>query len=133
MYLNKLNYNEKCSFIELANLISEVDGEVSIGERLVIDQYLTELGLNKDYEFSSNNFDIVIKSFDESSPTAKKIVLFEILILVYSDNEFCKMEQEALDLISKSFNIGKEDYDTLVDLTNRLTSSMKKVSSTIFG
>ncbi|QNK77712.1 hypothetical protein H7F37_01070 [Winogradskyella sp. PAMC22761] len=132
MYLNNLNNDEKNSFIELAKFISEVDGVTSFEEILVINQYLREMGFNEDFKFQFKSLDEIIKSFEYSSLKNKKIVLFEMLVLVYSDNKFCRREEEVINLLVESFNINKEDYKELVDLTNGISLNLKKVSKVIF-
>jgi hypothetical protein len=132
MYLNNLNNDEKNSFLELAKFISEVDGVTSFEEILVINQYLREMGFNEDFKFQFKSLDEIIKSFEYSSLKNKKIVLFEMLVLVYSDNKFCIREEEVINLLVESFNINKEDYKELVDLTNGISLNLKKVSKVIF-
>ncbi|WP_179315386.1 hypothetical protein [Winogradskyella undariae] len=132
MYLNNLNNDEKNSFLELAKFISEVDGVTSFEEILVINQYLREMGFNEDFKFQFKSLNEIIKSFEYSSLKNKKIVLFEMLVLVYSDNKFCIREEEVINLLVESFNINKEDYKELVDLTNGISLNLKKVSKVIF-
>lgn len=132
MYLNNLNYDEKCSFIELAQIVSEVDGKISFEETTVINQYLREIGFSENFEFLPKDLDEIIKSFENSSLTNKKIVLFELLVLVYSDNEFCKREEDVVNLLIQAFDINEEDYKSLFDATREISLSLEKVTKIIF-
>lgn len=132
MYLDNLNYEEKHSFIELAKIVSEIDGEVSFEETNVINQYIKEIRFSENFEFSYRDFDGILKSFENSSLTNKKIILFEILILVKADNKFCEKEKEIINLLVKSFNINREDCKDLMDITSAISLSLRKASEIIF-
>ena len=132
MYLDNLNYEEKHSFIELAKIVSEIDGEVSFEETNVINQYIKEIRFSENFDFSYRDFDGILKSFENSSLTNKKIILFEILILVKADNKFCEKEKEIINLLVKSFNINREDCKDLMDITSAISLSLRKASEIIF-
>lgn len=132
MYLDKLNYDEKCSFIELAKIISKIDGETSFNEVIVINQYLKEIGFDENNEPHSRTLDEIIISFKDSSLNVKKIIIFELLILVYSDSKFCEKEEQLVDLLIDSFKINKKEYKQLVDSTNTIVLSLKEVNNIIF-
>ncbi|WP_417398430.1 hypothetical protein [Gimesia chilikensis] len=132
MYLNRLKYEEKCSFLELAKCISEVDGNTSSEEILVIQQYIKEVGFHQNWEILSKSLDEILESFNKSSFLVKKIILFEILILVHSDNEFCEREEKVIRRLTDSFSIPQEDYDQLVDITNNLVLNLKQVNGILF-
>jgi uncharacterized tellurite resistance protein B-like protein len=112
MFLAKLPQEEKEAFLELADLMAKVDGNLSIFENPVIAKYQKEMDL-ENYAVKGVAIDEILKVFkDERS---KNIVLTEILRLVYSDGIVHEKEKESIRLIKEHFGFDPNKYDNFKD------------------
>src|SRR3954471_537888 len=112
MFLAKLQQEEKEAFLELADLMAKVDGNLSIFENPVIAKYQKEMDL-ENYTIKGVAIDEILKVFkDERS---KNIVLAEILRLVYSDGIVHEKEKESIRLIKEHFGFDSNKYDNFKD------------------
>lgn len=104
MFLNRLALQEKEAFLKLAHHIAHVDDDFSNKERDIIDKYCMEMQID-DVEWSENSFDLssVLDVFQEESH--KKIVLLEIMALVFSDGHLHQAEEKTLDDIVQHFGL----------------------------
>jgi len=103
MFLNRLDSEEKVAFLKLAHYLARVDGNFSDEEIETINTYCMEMQM-EDIEYNENSFVLdetlnIIKN-DEN----KKIVLLEIMALVYSDG-LDEKEEKILNIIAKKYNI----------------------------
>lgn len=104
MFLNRLTLEEKEAFLHLAHYIAHVDDDFSQKERDIIDKYCMEMQID-DVEWSEEKFQrgAVLDVFQEESH--KKIVLLEIMALVFSDGYLHQEEEQTLDEIVKHFGL----------------------------
>lgn len=104
MFLNRLNDQEKNSFIQLAHHLAHSDGSVAQQEEDVIAKYCMEMQID-DIEYSEGafNLDEVLKIFKADSH--KKIVLLEIMALVFADGILDDAEQEVINQIIDAFKL----------------------------
>ena len=104
MFLNMLSQEEKEAFLKLAYLVAKSDEEVSNQEEELINIYCTEMNIeNKDIDLETLSLEEILDDF--KSPISQKIVLIEILALIYSDEILHQNEQEIIDRIAEKFNI----------------------------
>ena len=104
MFLNKLNEKEKVAFLELAYYVANSDENFSTEEKNIIDVYCAEMQIN-DIDFDKSNFDLDSTLLEIESLQSQKIVLLEIMALVYSDNILHQSEEEILEKIVNKFNL----------------------------
>jgi tellurite resistance protein len=104
MFLNRLTLKEKEAFLNLAHYIAHVDDEFCDKERDIIDKYCMEMQVD-DVEWSPESFSlsVVLDAFKEESH--KKIVLLEIMALVFSDGHLHQSEEETLNVIIRHFGL----------------------------
>jgi len=112
MYLSLLNEKQKESFMDLAYLLSSVDGDFSDEEQMVMDSYLGELGISYDYEANAKTLDAAIghllsNGCDESD---KKVILFELVSLAMSDENFDQNEKAFIERLCVSFGFESGFY-----------------------
>jgi hypothetical protein len=75
-------------------------------EKLVISTYCSEMQIS-DIDFNENSFNLEITLSKFQASESQKIVLLEIMALVYEDNILHKEEQKVLDAMLKTFNINQ--------------------------
>ncbi|RUM43805.1 MAG: TerB family tellurite resistance protein [Hydrogenimonas sp.] len=107
MFLLKLNKNEKKAFLQLAHYVARVDGNFGDEEKVVMQTYAYEMGI-EDEGFKENEFNLdrTLESFETDE--AKKIVLIEIMALIYADNKVDEKEEEIIENICKKFTITRK-------------------------
>jgi len=106
MFLNNLDKNEKIAFLNLAHYLARSDGDFSEKQKEIINTYCYEMNID-DIEFDENNFniDLVLKSIKNKK--SQKIVLLEVMALVYSDNILHPEEEKVINLMLDIFGIEK--------------------------
>ena len=104
MFLNRLNEKEKIAFLKLAHYIAHSDNDFSNKEKETMAIYCAEMQIN-DIDFDKANFDLDSTLLEIESSQSQKIVLLEIMALVYSDNILHQSEQEVLEKIVNKFNL----------------------------
>lgn len=109
MFLNRLKKEEKIAFLELAHYIARSDNDFSKLEENIINQYCMEMQIDN-VNFDENIFDIDKTLSKISDKKSQKIVLLEIITLIYSDNYLHIGEQKVLDTIVEKFDFDKTLY-----------------------
>ncbi len=105
MFLNKLEDNEKVAFLTLAHHIARSDGDFSENEQNVIAIYCMEMQI-QDINYDKNNFSLNTILSEIKSDENQKILLLEIMALIYSDG-LHQEEQKILDMIIEQYNISE--------------------------
>jgi uncharacterized tellurite resistance protein B-like protein len=104
MFLNKLDTEERVAFLELAHHIARSDGEFSEEEKLIIGKYCMEMQID-DVEFDEENFDIYNTLSKIKKADSRKVVLLEIMALIYSDDFLHEEERIVLEKILEEFDL----------------------------
>ena len=106
MFLNRLKKKEKKAFLELAHHIARSDNDFSESQKDIIGKYCMEMQLDDiKYNDKKFNLDKTLSKIDSSK--SQKIVLLEIMALVYSDSLLHVKEKKVLDAMIKKFNMKK--------------------------
>jgi len=106
IFLNLLNSQEKSAFLELAHHVSRSDKSFSESEKLVISTYCSEMQIS-DIDFDENSFDLETTLSKFQASESQKIILLEIMALIYADNILRDAEQKVLDTMLKKFGINQ--------------------------
>ena len=104
MFLNRLTLNEKTNFLILAHHVAHADSDFSEEEELIVAKYCMEMQMD-DVEYTPNHFNLenCLSSF--GSEASKKIVLLEIMAMVFADSKLAKQEDLILNKIVKYFGL----------------------------
>jgi len=106
MFLNRLKKKEKIAFLELAHNVARSDGDFSHKQKEIILTYCFEMQIdNINYSDDKFNLQKVLSKFKTNK--SKKIVLLEIMALIYSDNIVHKEEQKIIDRMLEYFGLSK--------------------------
>lgn len=104
MFLNRLRPLEKEAFIQLAHHIAHVDEDFCHKEQIIIDKYCMEMQIDDvTYSAAAFDFEQVMSTFTEESH--KKIVLLEIMALVFSDGVLHEKEESVLEDVVNYFGL----------------------------
>lgn len=104
MFLNRLDFNSKEVFLFLTKYIIQADSSyVEIQEEL-INKYLQEMNItNIEFEKDESLLQEYIKRV--TNKEYQKIILIELLGIVYNDNVMTSIEKEIIDTIVDIWNI----------------------------
>lgn len=97
MFLNRLQNDEKIAFLEIAHHIARCDGKLCNKEEEIISAYCTEMTIN-DITYDDTKFDLNIALSKITSTISQKIIILEIMALIYSDDI---LHHEEIKLINK--------------------------------
>jgi tellurite resistance protein len=111
MFLAELQPDEKKAFLELASLITKIDGKQSIYEKSLLEKYRKEMEL-QNYSIKDLDIEDILQVFKDER--VKHIVLAEILRMVFSDGVFNEQERESIRLIKRHFGLNAE-YESFKD------------------
>jgi len=104
MFLNRLKKKEKVAFLELAHHVARSDGGFSEDEELIIEKYCMEMQI-ENIEYDDAKFDIYNTLSAFTSDSSKKIVLLELMALIYSDDFLHEGERIVLEKILEEFDL----------------------------
>ena len=119
MFLNRLTTDEKKSFLELAHHIARSDDNFSDKQKEIIATYCLEMQIEDiDYNEENYNLDTTLSKFINS--INQKIVLLEVMALVYSDNVLHEEEKKILDVMISKFSLNPILADIYAEWTKSI-------------
>jgi len=104
MFLNKLTNEEKIGFLELSHHIARSDNDFSESQKSIIDKYCMEMQID-DIKYNEENFDIYNSLGKIKNQKSRKIVILEIMVLIYSDNFLHEEERKVLEKMLEEFDL----------------------------
>lgn len=104
MFLNRLKKKEKNAFLELAHHVARSDSDFSDDEKNIIDKYCMEMQI-ENIKFDDKKFDIYDTLSKFKSQSSKKIVVLELMALIYSDDFLSESERVVLEKILEEFDL----------------------------
>jgi galactose-1-phosphate uridylyltransferase len=124
MFLNRLTIEEKVAFLELAHHVARSDNDFSDDQKEIIATYCLEMQIEDiDYKEEDYNLDTTLSKFQNS--TNQKIVLLEVMALVYSDNILHEEEKKILDAMIAKFDLNP----ILIDIYAEWTKSILAITA----
>jgi uncharacterized tellurite resistance protein B-like protein len=130
MFLNKLNEKEKAAFLKLAYYVATSDNDFSIEEKEIINVYCAEMQIN-DIDFDKSNFNLDLTLLEIESSESQKIVLLEIMALVYADNILHQSEEDVLEKMVNKFNLNSKLTSVYAEWTKAILALTKQGVSLI--
>lgn len=104
MFLNRLDSNSKEIFLFLAKYIIQADSSFVEIEEVLINKYLQEMNIT-DIEFEKDEYLLQEYIKRVTNKEDQKIILIELLGIVYNDNVMTSIEKEIIDTIVDIWNI----------------------------
>ncbi|MBU8917188.1 hypothetical protein BGM25_14225 [Bacillus sp. FJAT-29953] len=117
MFLAELQPEEKRAFLELAAMIANIDGNLSIFESSVLSKFQKEMGL-KDYQIEGLAIEDILITF--KTERSKNIVIAELLQLIYSDGVFQEKESETIQIIKEHFGFDANEFGSFKDWIEKI-------------
>ena len=116
MFLNQLSLSERTAFINLSILAARANETISEREYLILEDYCKETGVVFVDTATIPSIGEIYGVFSKSETRIKKIVLFEILNLLYADGTFDVLEEEFLNNFAAAVGLTEEDVNKMIDL-----------------
>lgn len=108
MFLNRLSGEEKVAFLELAHHVARSDGDFADEEKRMIATYCMEMG-REDTGYNQDTFKLEDTLSKISNKQSRKIIVMEIMALVYSDDSLDEEEEKILATITSSFELNNAE------------------------
>ena len=124
MFLNRLTTDEKIAFLNLAHHIARSDNDFSDKQKEIIATYCLEMQIN-DIQYNENDYNLDTTLSKFTNNTNQKIILLEVMALVYSNNMLHQEEKKILDSIIKKFNLNP----VLTDVYGEWTKSILSITA----
>lgn len=102
----KLKNGEKFAFLKLAYYMANIDGEFDKEEQNIIEEYCAEMGI-ENVPYDSDEFDFKQTLQQIKSKKSQKIIILELMILIYSDDKFHRFEDDTIKKIATFFKINE--------------------------
>lgn len=131
MFLDRMNENEKRSFLALANAFIRCDDELLTEETKLVQCLEKEAGLSKSDLPAST--DIATLSGAFANRPAKICALLELIGLGHADSDYSVDESQFIGQLAAKWDIGETEVELLENWVLRLLSLMSEVQTMIDG
>ncbi len=125
MFLNMLEKKDKEVFLQLAHYIARSDSDFSSKQKDIISTYCQEMQID-DIDFDSITFDLETVLQEVSNKKAQKVILLELMALVYSDNILHEQEQKVIDKMLEAFNLDNNIAKLYAEWTKAILAISKQ-------
>ena len=127
MFLNELDFVEKEAFISLALHAAETNGTVADEEYQMIEDYCKEMDIAFFDARNIKALDEIVKTYAESSERCRKIVVLEIIGLMFADGGYDDKEKAFVENLANWLGVSPSDKklieDTIVKLLPKICLS----------
>jgi len=104
MFLNKLNSEAKEAFLLLAHHVARSDKSFLPIQKELISGYLREMNVN-DVDYNEESFSLSECLEKVKDKYFQKVILIELLAIVYTDNIMHSLEKEIIDEIVDTWGV----------------------------
>lgn len=131
MFLNQLSLEEKEAFLSLSVNAAKANGEFTAEEHLMVEEYCREMGIAFFDMSETKTVDEIAEVYKNSTEQHKKIVVFEILGLMFADGNYDSQEKEfVLDFVGR-IGVTEEEVDKEIGLLQEYLGVVKRVAEEI--
>ena len=131
MFLNYLNDEQKDLFIELAIKAAESNGIVALEQKNMLKCFAIEMNMKPVYQTNRDVETIIDDVIKKTSEKELKVILFEILGIIISDNVFDEKERYFTKHIVERCNIDLKIVDKMVSLLEDYSRIYKEIIETV--
>lgn len=131
MFLDMLNKDEKEWFLDLAIKAAEANGDVAQEEIQMLRTFAAELNIPARTK-TDRELNDILKDFSEnSSKKSKKIVLFEIIGILFADSEFDDEEKKYLDKVTTVLDLDDSVKNEMITEINEYSALFNRICATV--
>lgn len=130
MFLSNLDENTKQSFLNLALCVAKSDNNFSTGEQEMLEAFSREMAIP--CQPQEETIEKILTDLSSCSDVEKKIVVFELVGLVWVDN-LVASEKEILDKCLSKFNLTNDFLSKCHEQVLSVMDNFKNSTKLIFG
>lgn len=132
MLLNQFTSEEKNAFLSLCVHAAKANNVFADEEYEMLHAYCKEMGV-EDFDANlADDLETVAQVFKLSTIKNKKIMLFELLGLLYSDGSYDGLEKEFLkNFLDTVGDIGQKDIDVFSKYISEYLELLKKIVASV--
>ena len=117
MFLNQLQEKNKGLFLELCIHVANADQRFIESEKEMIYSYCREMNVIQKIPDTVRDVDQILSELCSfSTEKEKRIIILEVMGIIYADNEFAKEEETLLSKIIEKLGVDKERIRHLLSL-----------------
>jgi tellurite resistance protein len=114
MFLSEFNKKEAIAFVNLVEVLANIDQVFAENEKELLEEYIEELSLSKE-DIKKLDFESAIKELEGSTDRIKNIIYFELVGLALSDGAYDEKEIQFLMGLAARFNISIEKQQEFIN------------------
>lgn len=127
MFLASLTQKQKEAFICLAHNVVVSDGDLSVGERVMMDAMRTEMNLPASFEARYISLEGIGVIFD--TRRSRTIAMLALIRLGYADGAFEIEEQCFISDLCRAFEISETDFGLIQNWVRRYIALEREAQS----
>lgn len=127
MFLSTLNTAQKQALICLAHDVVVSDGELTVGERLQMEEMRREMALPADFEAHYLSLEGIERIFD--SQRSRLVALIALVRIAYADGAFEIEEQCLLSDLCRAFDVAESDFGLVQNWVRRFIALEREARS----
>ena len=131
MFLNQLSEKEKEAFISLSVHVSNSNGIFADEEKVMIQEYSKEMEIPEFDTNEAKSIDEIINVFKSSELHIKKVIMLEVLGLVYSDGFYDAEEENFIKKCSDDIGLADEIVESLTVAIKKYSDALKEVCGAV--
>ena len=131
MFLNQLSEKEKEAFISLSVHVSNSNGIFADEEKVMIQEYSKEMEIPEFDTNEAKSIDEIINVFKSSELHFKKVIMLEVLGLVYSDGFYDAEEENFIKKFSDDIGLADEIVESLTVAIKKYSDALKEVCGAV--
>ncbi len=131
MFLNQLSEKEKEAFISLSVHVSNSNGIFADEEKVMIQEYSKEMEIPEFDTNEAKSIDEIINVFKSSELHIKKVIMLEVLGLVYSDGFYDAEEEKFIKKFSDDIGLADEIVESLTVAIKKYSDALKEVCGAV--
>lgn len=127
MFLSMLTQKQKETFLCLAHNVVVSDGDLTVGEELMMEEMRREMNLDTGFVPHYVELDGIGDVF--KTRKARTTVMIALIRLGYADGAFEVEEQSFLKVLCETFDISVSDFALIDNWVKRLVALEKEASA----
>ena len=131
MFLNQLAEKEKEAIISLSVHVSNSNGIFADEEKVMIQEYSKEMEIPEFDTNEAKSIDEIINVFKSSELHIKKVIMLEVLGLVYSDGFYDAEEENFIKKFSDDIGLADEIVESLTVAIKKYSDALKEVCGAV--
>lgn len=132
MYLSMLSTEQKKLFLDLAYGLASIDGDYSLSEKKMIAAYCDEMKIEFDEGAERKPIDEIIDLMSSLyNIHEKKIVVFELIGLAMSDNNYDESERALINNMLDKFKLKHSFADECENIINEYIVFQNKINKIV--